>query len=252
VSYIEAIVLAVVQGIAEWLPVSSEGLSFLIMLNLFGNDISSALSYAIFLHIGTALAVLVKFREEFIKMFYGSKILSIVLVSTVSTAIVALPLMKFIEFQSGGVANIFIGILLIVTGILLRLPKGGYRKIEQINYLDMILLGFAQGFAILPGISRSGTTISFLLLRKIDEEIALKISFIISVPAVLGAVLIRGIPQEIDFCTGILIVAITCFFGYFTMEALLKYAQKVDFSKFCISFGLIAIILALFVNYTAI
>ena len=250
-SYLEAIVLSIVQGIAEWLPVSSEGLSFLIMLNLFGKSISTALSYAIFLHLGTALAVLIRFREEFIKMLYGSEMLRIVVMTTVSTAVVAIPLMKLIEIQSGEIVNAFIGILLILTGIILRLPKSGYRRIGQIRLLDMIFLGFAQGFAVLPGISRSGTTISFLLLRKIDEEDTLKISFIISVPAVLGAIILRGIPSEIDFKMGTMIVAVTCLFGYFTMEALLRYARKVDFSKFCISFGIIAILITLFTTYSA-
>jgi undecaprenyl-diphosphatase len=246
VSYLETIILSIVQGIAEWLPVSSEGLSVLIMLNLFGKDISSALSYAIFLHLGTALAVLIRFRDEFLRMLHGSDMLKIVIVSTISTAVVAIPLLSFIEFQSGKVVNVFIGVLLILTGIILRLPKSGYRRIEQINLSDMIMLGLAQGFAILPGISRSGTTISFLLLRKIDEEDALKISFIISVPAVIGAIFFRGVPSELDFNAGAIIVVITCLFGYLTMEALLRFARDVDFSKFCITFGIIAIVLTVF------
>lgn len=243
--YLEAIILSIVQGIAEWLPVSSEGLSVLVMLNLFGRNVGHAITYAFFLHLGTALAVLIRFRREFIQMIYGSQLLKVVVISTISTGVVAVPLIALIELQSAKVVNLLIGLLLIMTGIILRLPRSSYREIEDLSISDMIFLGFAQGISVLPGISRSGTTISFLLLRKLNEKAALTLSFIISVPAVLGAVFVRGTPSEMDFTIGILILVITCIFGYLTMEALLKFARKVDFSKFCIAFGAIAIVLTL-------
>lgn len=243
--YIEAVILSIVQGVAEWLPVSSEGLSVLVMLNLFGQNVGHAITYAFFLHLGTALAVLIRFRKEFFQMLYGSQLLKVVLISTISTGVVAVPLIALIELQSAKVMNLLIGLLLIMTGIILRLPRSSYREIEDLRLSDMIFLGFAQGIAVLPGISRSGTTISFLLLRKLNEKAALTLSFIISVPAVLGAIFVRGTPSEMDFTIGILILVITCIFGYITMEALLKFAREVDFSKFCITFGAIAIILTL-------
>jgi len=86
-------------------------------------------------------------------------------------------------------------------------------------------------------------TKKFEYLRRIDEEDALKISFIISVPAVIGAIFLRGIPAEIDLNSGLVILVITCLIGYLTMEGLLRFAREVDFSKFCITFGIIAIVL---------
>ncbi|MFO7967188.1 MAG: undecaprenyl-diphosphate phosphatase [Archaeoglobaceae archaeon] len=242
-NYLEAMILSIVQGIVEWLPVSSEGLSVLLMLNLFGQDVSYSITYAFFLHLGTALAVLIRFRKEFIQMFYGSQMLRVVVVSTISTGLVAIPLLTLIELQSARIMNFLIGILLIMTGIVLRLPQSSYREIENLSISDMIFLGFAQGIAVLPGVSRSGMTVSFLLLRKLNERAALTLSFIISVPAVLGAIFIRGMPSEMDFSIGLSILVVTCIFGYLTMEALLKFARKVDFSKFCITFGIIAIVL---------
>ncbi|MFP3909972.1 MAG: undecaprenyl-diphosphate phosphatase [Archaeoglobaceae archaeon] len=244
-NYVETIILSMVQGIAEWLPVSSEGLSVLVMLNLFGQNISQAITYAFFLHLGTALAVLIRFRREFIHMLQGSQLLKIVIITTASTALIAVPLVSFIEMQvqNGRLMNLFIGFLLILTGVMLRIPGSGYKTTEQMSVTDMVLLGLAQGLAVLPGISRSGTTISFLMLRKMSEEQALKLSFIISVPAVLGAIAFRGPPSDLNITTGVLILVITCIFGYLTMEALLRFARKVDFSKFCITFGAIAIVL---------
>jgi len=245
--YIESVVLAILQGVFEWLPVSSEGVSVLILLNFFGKNISTAISYAFFLHLGTALAILIRFRGEFVGMLKGSKMLRVVIISTLSTAVVAIPVLYFVESElsDGKYMNIVVGTLLIFTGILLRLPESGYKSVDKVGIVDIILLGFAQGLAALPGISRSGTTISFLLLRKVKEEDALKISFIISVPAVLGAVILKGVPTEIDLVKGLVMIGVSCLFGYLTVDTLLKFARKVNFSKFCITFGIIAIVITL-------
>lgn len=246
---IEQVVLSIVQGITEWLPISSEGVSVYILTNFFNSSPSQAVSYAIFLHIGTMLAVVARFRREFIKILRleDKKLLKLLLVTTIFTAITAIPLFYLItSFRSGLEVTLFIGLMLIVTGIILRLPKGGYKNFESMGVIDMALLGLFQGFAILPGISRSGTTISFLLLRKINKEDALKVSFLISVPAVLGALTLDFLSNtnNIQVTAGLLIAAITFVVGYTTMDLLLKFAKVVDFSKFCISLGLITIIVS--------
>ena len=125
--------------------------------------------------------------------------------------------------------------------------SNAYRRAEELSHFESALLGAAQGCAILPGISRSGTTIAFLLLRKIRQEDALKISFIISVPAVLGAVLIDliGNVQDFNLFTGISMLISSFIFGYATIDVLLRFASIVKFSKFCISIGLIAIIITI-------
>ena len=247
----EQLILSIVQGIAEWLPISSEGISVYILIKFFNSNPSQALSYAIFLHFGTMLAVIAKFREDFAKILSlkDKKLVKLLLITSIFTAITAIPLFYLItSFKSGLEVTIFIGLMLIVTGIILRLPKSGYRDFESMSIVDMALLGLFQGFAVLPGISRSGTTISFLLLRKINKEDALKISFLISVPAVLGALAIDFLSNshDIQIEVGLIVVTTTFFVGYLTMDLLLKFARVVDFSKFCISLGLITIILTLF------
>ena len=247
-------VLGVVQGVAEWLPVSSEGVSMFIMLNVLRINPGSAFSYAVFLHTGTMLAVLVRFRREFagmIQALYGNgdaTLLKVVVVASIFTAFTALPLLNAVKgFRSGELVNVLIGVMLIMTGLILRLPGKGYRNLEELGLREAALLGLAQGFAILPGISRSGTTISFLLLRKLKEEDALKMSFIISVPAVIGAAILEGLPGGVSATSAVMVVGLTFAVGYATMDLLLKFARKVNFSAFCISLGALAIVTTLLV-----
>jgi len=291
ISIIQALILGAVQGIAEWLPISSEGITMFLMINAFGKNPSDAISYAIFLHFGTMLAAILKFKGDFShilasfarknrrKNWRENSMLSIILIATLFTGLTAVPLYIAIKYGSvavsGKVFSLLIGALLILTGFILGAPErrerserserrkgkgesgvgesGGsseseaYRRAEELSHFESALLGAAQGCAILPGISRSGTTIAFLLLRKIRQEDALKISFIISVPAVLGAVLINLIEnaQNFNLIIGISMLISSFIFGYATIDVLLRFASIVKFSKFCISLGLIAIIITI-------
>jgi len=292
ISIIQALILGAVQGIAEWLPISSEGITMFLMINAFGKNPSDAISYAIFLHFGTMLAAILKFRGDFShilasfalknrrnrrKNWRENYILSIILIATLFTGLTAVPLYIAIKYGSvavsGKVFSMLIGALLILTGFILGAPErrerrerrrgesgvgesggssknsesGAYRRTEELSHFESALLGAAQGCAILPGISRSGTTIAFLLLRRVRQEDALKISFIISVPAVLGAVFIDLIGNVRDFnlFTGISMLISSFIFGYATIDVLLRFASIVKFSKFCISIGLIAIIITI-------
>ncbi|MDY6931874.1 MAG: undecaprenyl-diphosphate phosphatase [Halobacteriota archaeon] len=250
---IQAILLGLLQGITEWLPISSEGQSVLFMMNYLQLDPQSALSVAIFLHIGTSLAVLLKFRSEFISMLnLRSNLFRIVFISTLSTAITGLPLYILIKssFNNGELATLLIGVLLIVTGILLMSPKDkGYKDIDEVGTRDLVILGLAQGFSILPGISRSGTTIATLLLSGVNQKSALVISFLISVPVVLGATFLDILTSSSMNIIGIeiaIVMVITAFVvGYLMMDILLRFAERVNFSIFCITLGVITIIVSL-------
>lgn len=132
--------------------------------------------------------------------------------------------------------------MLIITGLILRLPSGGKRNLYELRLLEIVLLGLIQGFAIIPGISRSGITVSFLLLRKLNEEHTLKLSFLISVPAVLGAVILGGSVEGVALISAFIVVSTTFVVGYLTMDLLLRFARKTNFSTFCISLGMISII----------
>ncbi len=246
---IQAIILGIIQGIFEWLPISSEGQSMLILINAFQMDVDEALSVAIFMHLGTSFAVMIKFREEFKSIISGKnhELTRIIVISTVCTGLTGLPLYFILKstFTGGIAATLLIGVLLILTGIILGLNKGnGHKSIDSVTPFDMIILGLVQGFAILPGVSRSGVTLTTLLLRNVEQKTALVISFLISVPVVLGAVALdAGMILTFDPVLGLAMFLSSLLVGYIMMDFLLQFADRVDFSIFCIFLGVLTIIL---------
>jgi len=252
---IQSILMGLIQGIVEWLPISSEGQSMIFMIELMNISAQEALSLAIFLHLGTMLAVILRFRTEFIHMLTPKSnplLLKIIVISTLSTGVTAIPLFFLLKsFNQGNAFMLLIGVMLIFTGLVLKLPsskKTVYKSIENMKTKDMIFLGLAQGFAILPGVSRSGTTMTFLLLNRMNQKHALEISFLISVPAVLGAIvlsLLTSPPLIISSSNAFAMISVSFVAGYVTMDALLRFATRINFSKFCIILGLITLIFAL-------
>lgn len=243
----QALVLGALQGITEWLPVSSEGQTMLAMINWLGMRPTDALSCSIFLHIGTMLAVLVRFRRELMRMLNTeSKLMRTVIVSTLCTGVTGVPLyILFREsFTGGEKATLLIGALLITTGLMLRLRGSSTKDGEDITTKEMAILGLAQGFSILPGVSRSGTTLTVLLMQGMKQDDALMISFIISVPAVLGAIALdclAGSPLSIQSLPGAAMLTASFITGYATMDVLMRFARNVSFSWFCIAMGMITL-----------
>ena len=244
----QTVLLGILQGITEWIPVSSEGQTMLVMMKLLGITPAEALSYSILLHIGTMSAVLIKFRGQFLEALKNitSPMARILVVSTICTGITGMPLyFLFRESFSGGQkATLLIGGLLILTGLLLRFKGSGSRNIEDMKPADMILLGLAQGFSILPGVSRSGATLMVLLMRNIRQDTALVISFMISVPAVLGALVLDHSIAAVPIGSVALAILASFIAGYLCMDLLIRFAEKVNFSRFCIAMGLITLFLA--------
>lgn len=246
---IQAVVLGIIQGTLEWLPVSSQGQSMLAMMHWLGLTPKDALTCSIFLHLGTMSAVLIRFRQDFLMMARGmdGKLTRIVLVSTLCTGITGIPLFILFQesFRGGKEATLLIGTLLIATGLMLRYNGSGGREVEEMSLVDMILLGLAQGFSILPGVSRSGTTLTLLLMRGLKQDRALALSFIISVPAVLGAVILEHNALALQWQTATAMLASSFGAGYLTMELLIRSARRINFSGFCLALGLITLLLSI-------
>ena len=245
----QGVVLGILQGILEWIPVSSQGQSMLAMIYWLGISPSDALSYSIFLHLGTMSAVLIRFRHEFLKMLkeIDSKMTRIVIVSTFCTGITGIPLyLLFREsFTGGREATLLIGALLIATGLMLRFKGSGSRVAEDMRLADMIVLGLAQGFSILPGVSRSGTTLTVLLMKGFKPDEALAVSFIISVPAVLGAIILDHSIAAFPWQAAAAMLIASLVVGYLTMDLLIRFAKMINFSGFCLALGMITLLLAL-------
>ena len=253
---IQAIVIGILQGITEWLPVSSSGQLMLSLVELLSVTPEAAFSLAIILHIGTLFAVIVKYRRELVEMIkklsWKDNLTRFIIVSTIVTGVVGIPAYFILKsiFLYGELTNAVIGGLLILTGIVLyssRKMVFGTVDLAKLGYKEMAVAGAAQGVSILPGVSRSGTTVAAMLLMGIKQDIALKLSFIMSIPAVVGAVVLdfaggnfaAGVFGLTEIIMGIVFAFV---FGYLTMDILLKISHKIRFDMFCIILGLIAVI----------
>lgn len=269
---IEYIIIAILQGLFEWLPISSSGQVFIVSVNVFGFSLNETYSLAIWLHLGTTIAVLLKFRTDFIKIFKSFIPKSIIvdesdirkrnwlIYATIGTGITAIPLYfifriiisgAFIAIQ-GDIITLIISGLLILTGIILFKSKKiyGSNNIEDIPLKDIpkdsFISGLIQGTSILPGISRSGVTVTTILLERYNHGNALRLSFLMSVPVAIASIIVDILfsgAQILTMLNPMLIVLTTLIsflVGYLTIEILLLIAQKINFGYFCIIYGVIA------------
>ena len=246
---IQAIILGIVQGLFEWLPVSSQGQIAGFAISFFGIKAEEALSYAIFLHIGTLIAAIVYFRKELLEIVKGKeeKMRNFLVIALLATGITALPSYIFLKSIAGsGTAILFLtAVMLFVTGFLQRTKNRGKEKEAGLTKKNSIVLGLAQGFAVLPGVSRSGVTTAALLFEGFKPEEAFRISFLLSVPSVLAGELVFGLVEGFAVDVNALVALVFAFaFGLASIDALIKLARKINFSLFCFAFGVLYLLIA--------
>lgn len=246
VSLIQAIILGIIQGITEWFPISSSG-HLALAQNIF--NLKVPVVYDIFLHIGTALVILVKFRKDILNIITlkEKKLLLFIIIGSIVTAIIGFTFRD--TFKSFFYNLTIIGIAFLVTGILLILTKNKITN-KNLNYKSSFLIGVAQGFSLIPGISRSGSTISIGLLNKIKKEQLIKYSFILSLPAVLGAVIfeLKYINVYNNLMPIIIGTLVSLIIGYISLTWIIKIIKKGKFSKFsyyCFIIGIITLIVSI-------
>ena len=255
-----AIVLGLVQGVAEFLPISSSGHLSLLQY-FFGMEEPDAL-YNILLHFATLLAVCVVYRGDIIDMivefFRGAAALfsrpggrergnppearRLVLLLVLGTLplFLVLPIEDFVEEL--GASPVFVSVMLLVTGCILFLSDrcgGGRKNGRTATVKDVLLVGLAQGAATIPGLSRSGTTISAGMALGFERNFAVRFSFLLSLPAVLGATLLKVVKVagagEIDmnllpmYLTGMAVAGVV---GYFSISLVKLLASKGKFGMF--------------------
>jgi undecaprenyl-diphosphatase len=188
----EALFLGIVQGLTEFLPISSSG-HLVLFQKVFGLE-EGALSFDLLLHFGTLLAVLaVYWRDiaEILRRPFG-KLGRLILVAAIPTAIIGILFQDYFDqvFASGET----LGVEFLITGFVIwwaDAARRGYKREREMTYGDALIIGTLQGAAILPALSRSGLTIMGSLFRGLDREFAAKFSFLISVPVILGANLLH-------------------------------------------------------------
>ncbi len=268
---LENIILGIIQGVAEWLPISSEGVLILVQTRFLGSDrhILELIQQALFLHIGTVLAVAVYFRKDIwrlIKIAFGyqledesgQKLFSFIFFTALITGGLGYFLLILLSsFESrvaltGQIITLLIGVFLLIVGFLqlkANSKKGGkFKKIKDLTLTDGFVLGIFQALAVLPGMSRSGMTIAPLLLRKYDKITALRLSFLMSLPVVLGGNVIMNfkyLAGQFNFNPEMLWGLLFSFLiGLLTIDLFLRLAKKINFAYFVLFFACLVIVLA--------
>jgi undecaprenyl-diphosphatase len=258
---LEIIVLACIQGFFEWLPVSSEGLIVLIGNNFFDTNLVDSVEIALFLHLGTFFAALIYYYKEVKKILHQlfnypklsednkNKIKFYIIASVASFVLggivyYTLPFLSEFGWNSGQSLNLIIGVLLLFTAYLQfkKSNNKGMKKIGDSSISDSLYVGLGQGFAALPGVSRSGTTTALLLIRNFGEEESLKISFLLSLPFVLAGNIVLQLNNFGFHITHIVGLLIACVIGLLTIHTLVSLARKVSFGWFVLFFGVLIIV----------
>ncbi len=247
-----AIILGLLQGVLEWLPISSQGNLVVLMVSLMGLNPSEGLSYSVYLHLGTGLAALTYFRKEFWSILArgseGSRrMFNFLLVATALTGVTGLPLFLLARATSflGEALLALTGAALIATGLIQRhapRPLNGGEGGPTLG--EGVAMGLVQGASAIPGVSRSGLTTSALLFRGYPAERAFRTSFLMSVPAVfaaaLGLTLLEGVPPlGLDTLVA---VAASFLSALASIDALLRLAVGLRLWKVCVALGVLALL----------
>jgi undecaprenyl-diphosphatase len=268
----QAVILGAVQGLTEFLPVSSSG-HLVIFQHLFNLKEPEVL-FDVGVHVGTLVAVIIFFRKEIhciiasvFRFFIGIlkkkgafaaapqdndiKLALLIIVGTLPTGILGLFFYQIVDRMFSSV--VLVGLALMVTGLLLiitvRIKKEG-KRIERFSIKDALIIGLMQGISIIPGISRSGSTIAVGLFMGLERETSARFSFLLSIPAIIGAAILEF--KDISTypsaqITPMLIGAFTsCVVGYGALGSLVYIVKKGRlhyFAPYCFAAGIIALMI---------
>ncbi|MFH1783032.1 MAG: undecaprenyl-diphosphate phosphatase [Candidatus Omnitrophota bacterium] len=242
-TFFEAVISGIVQGITEFLPVSSSG-HLVILHHMFGVN-EPQVFFDIFLHLGTLIAIFIVFWRDIVDLFYSKKKNLIpLLIGTIVTV-------GFVLIFKDSIENIFastkiVGFMLIVTGAWLIVGSfirfGG----ETLSGFKAAIVGLAQGIASIPGISRSGATISTGMFLGLSSKAAARFSFLLCIPAIIGAFILKAKSGSMEgFNINYIVGLITsCIIGVLSLKLLLRMLFKDRlwiFSFYCIILGVVVI-----------
>ena len=275
-NYFEAIILGLVQGLAEFLPISSSG-HLALLQQAFGIHEGKVLLFAVLLHVGTLISVFIVYWKDIWELIVElcltirdlctgkglrlaerpiRKLGVMIIVATIPTAIIGLVFSDFFDSLYNSVIPIGVG--LIITGFLLIFAekKGeGNRGIQQMNFRNAIFIGLVQGVAICPGISRSGSTLFGSLICNLDRKFAVKFVFLISIPSILGSAVLEA-PAALEagvtaaevgpVLVGMLVAAVSGLVAIKTMIKIVSDKKLSYFSYYVWVLGLFVVLYGIF------
>lgn len=267
-TYLQAAILGLVQGLAEFLPISSSG-HLALLQNFFGISAENVLPFTVLMHLGTLFSVFFIYWRDIIELIAelfatirdiftgkGPRINSsptrrlgfMIIVATIPTAIIGLLFEDYFEKLYVSLIGIACG--LIFTGIILliaeRMGKGN-RSIMDVKFRHAVFVGIMQGIAICPGVSRSGSTLFGSLLSGLDRSIAVKFAFLISIPSILGSVIVEApdaFAQGMDSAlagpviVGVIVAALS---GIFAIKAMIRIVSNKRLTGFSIYVWAVAV-----------
>ena len=257
-SFLEAIILGIVQGLTEFLPVSSSG-HLELAKAIFGDQTvpHESLTFTVVLHFATALSTIVVFRKDLLELFKGlfqfkwneETIFSVkIIISMLPAVVIGLFFEEQLEaFFNGNI--LMVGFMLIITALLLLLADKAKNTNKKVSFKNAFVIGVSQAIAMLPGISRSGATISTSVLLGVDRSKAARCSFLMVVPLIFGKVAKDILSGEINFqgenssamIVGFFAAFISGLFACNWMISLVKKSKLYYFAVYCFIVGVIAI-----------
>jgi undecaprenyl-diphosphatase len=257
-SLLESIVLGIIQGLTEFLPVSSSG-HLELAKAIFGDDSTpqESMVMTVFLHGATALSTLLVFRQEVKEILAGlfqfkwneqTEFSAKIVLSMIPAAFVGLFWEDTIETLFGG-QILLVGCMLLLTGLLLLLADRAKNTDKKVGFGHALIIGISQAIAILPGISRSGATISTAVLLGIDRSRSARFSFLMVVPLILGKMakdllggdVVIGGENFVAIAAGFVAAFLTGWFACKVMISLVKGSKLWYFSAYCFIVGTLAI-----------
>jgi undecaprenyl-diphosphatase len=261
-SLFQLLILGLVQGITEWVPVSSKTQVTFVYLKVFHGDPSLVIPILLYVHLGTVIAATIYFRRELTGIIseiascpmdlhrHAAGKAGFIFTALLFTGVVGIPLLLvekyFFPTLEAGILYALMGFGLIVTGFLLISHKGGNsREVKNVNWKDGILTGMLQGLSTLPGVSRSGTSTTGLIWRGFDSGSSFYLSFLLSIPTVVLAEILlnygsdgmKGLPAT----EGIILLLTSFIIGYLTLAGLLKIIKRVNIAYLVFVLGIIMI-----------
>jgi undecaprenyl-diphosphatase len=260
---IDAIILGVIQGLTEFLPVSSSGHLELGKAILGDNSVpEESLLFTVVLHFATALSTIVVFRKDILGLIKGAlkfkwnddlKFISKIALSMIPAAVIGFTYeSQFAELFGGNIK--LVGFMLIITALLLYLADKAKSTNKNVSFKNAIVIGVAQAIAMLPGISRSGATISTSVLLGNDKTKAARFSFLMVVPLIFGKIAKDILSGDLTYDSGnftslsigFVAAFISGLFACTWMIALVKKSKLTYFAIYCVVVGMSAIIFSMF------